>query len=77
VNPSSPITPLTSGQINHDHLIVELVEPDNMPAVVRIIWPAAPTIVDPKRFPDTAAAIAQLFARAHIVLAAIRAERRL
>jgi hypothetical protein len=72
-----PITPLASGQVNHDHLKVELVEPDNMPAVVRIAWPTAPTIVDPKRFPDTAAAIAQLFARAHIVLAAIRAERRL
>jgi hypothetical protein len=72
-----PITPLASGQVNHDHLKVELVEPDNMPAVVRIVWPTAPTIVDPKRFPDTAAAIAQLFTRAHIVLAAIRAERRL
>jgi hypothetical protein len=72
-----PITPLASGQVNHDHLKVELVEPDNMPAVVRIVWPTAPTIVDPKRFPDTAAAIAQLFARAHLVLAAIRAERRL
>jgi hypothetical protein len=48
-----------------------------MPAVVRIVWPAAPTVVDPKRFPDVAAAVAQLFARAHLVLAAIRAERRL
>jgi hypothetical protein len=48
-----------------------------MPAMVRIVWPDAPTIVDPKRFPETAATIAQLFARAHIVLAAIRAERRL
>ncbi|MCE3275654.1 MAG: hypothetical protein K0R13_1509 [Propionibacteriaceae bacterium] len=72
-----PITPLASGQVNHDQISVELVEPDNMPAAVRIVWPNAPTIVDPKRFPDTAAAIAQLFARAHIVLAAIRAERRL
>jgi hypothetical protein len=72
-----PITPLASGQINHDHLKVELVEPDSMPAAVRIVWPDAPTVVDPKRFPDVAAAIAQLFARAHIVLAAIRAERKL
>jgi hypothetical protein len=75
--PNHPITPLASGQVNHDHLEVELVEPDTMPAVVRIVWPDAPTVVDPKRFPDVAAAIAQLFARAHIVLAAIRAERRL
>jgi|tagenome__1003787_1003787.scaffolds.fasta_scaffold20984318_4 hypothetical protein len=26
-----PITPLASSQINHDHLKVELVEPDAMP----------------------------------------------
>jgi hypothetical protein len=75
--PNHPITPLASSQINHDHLKVELVEPDTMPAVVRIVWPMQPTVVDPNRFPDVAAAIAQLFARAHIVLAAIRAERRL
>jgi hypothetical protein len=68
-----PITPLASSQINHDHLKVELVEPDTMPAMVRIVWPQAPTIVDPKRFPDVAAAIAQLFARAHIVLASLKA----
>jgi hypothetical protein len=70
-----PITPLASAEVNHDHLKVELVEPDSMPAVVRITWPAAPTIVDPKRFPDVAAAIAQLFARAHTVLASIKAGR--
>ncbi len=69
-----PITPLASAQINHDHLKIELVEPLGMPGAVRIVWPAAPTVVDPKRFPDVAAAIAQLFARAHIVLAAIRAD---
>ena len=67
------ITPLASSQINHDQLKVELVEPDTMPAMVRIVWPAAPTVVDPKRFPDVAAAIAQLFARAHIVLAGLKA----
>jgi hypothetical protein len=72
-----PITPLASAQINHDHLKVELVEPDTLPAMVQIVWPEKPTIIDPKRFPDTAAAVANLFARAHIVLAAIRAERRL
>jgi hypothetical protein len=72
-----PITPLASSQINHDQLKVELVEPDTMPAIVGIVWPPQATVVDPRRFPDVAAAIAQLFARAHIVLAAIRAERRL
>jgi hypothetical protein len=77
VNPSSPITPLTTGQINHGHLSVELVEPDGMPAVVRIVWPTAPTVVDPKRFPDTAATVARLFAEAATTLASIKAKRRL
>jgi hypothetical protein len=70
---SSPITPLASAQVNHDHLKVELVEPDTMPAMVRIVWPPQPTVVDPKRFPDVAAAVAQLFAQAHIVLASLKA----
>jgi hypothetical protein len=74
--PKHPTTPLASSQINHDQLAVELVEPDSMPAMVRIVWPSAPTIVDPKRFPDTAATIAQLFARAHIVLAVLKAHGR-
>jgi hypothetical protein len=72
--PNHPTTPLASGHINsHDHLSVELVEPATMPAMVRIVWPPQPTVVDPKRFPDVAAAIAQLFARAHIVLASLKA----
>jgi hypothetical protein len=47
------------------------------PAVVIVRWPAKPTILHPRRFPDAAATIAQLFARAHVVLAAIQAERKL
>jgi hypothetical protein len=45
-----------------------------MPAMVRIVWPAQPTIVDQKRCPDIAATVAQLLARAHIVLAALKAD---
>ena len=71
--PDHPITPLASAQVNQDKLSVELVEPDAMPAMVRILWPPQPTVIDPRRFPDTAATIAQLFARAHIVLAALKA----
>jgi hypothetical protein len=73
--PNHPITPLASAQINHDPLKVELIEPQGMPATVPIVWPDAPTVVDPKRFPDVAAAVAQLFARAHTVLASIKAGR--
>ena len=72
-----PITPLASAEVNHDQLTVELVEPEAMPAMVRIVWPPQPTVVDPKRFPDVAAAVAQLFARAHIVLAALKAGKQL
>jgi len=68
-----PITPLASAQVNHDHLKIELVEPLGLPPKVKISWPAAPSIIDPKAFPDTAATVAQLFARAHIVLAALKA----
>ena len=71
-----PITPLASAHINHDQLKVELVEPDTLPPMVKITWPEAPTIVNPKRFPDTAAAIARLFAGAHTVLAALKAHGR-
>ena len=71
--PKHPTTPLASAQVNHDQLKVELVEPDGMPGMVRIIWPPQPTVIDPWRFPDAAATVAQLFARAHIVLAAIKA----
>jgi hypothetical protein len=71
--PNHPITPLASSQINHDEIKVELVEPEAMPAMVRIVWPPQPTMIDHRRFPDVAAAIAQLLARAHIVLAALKA----
>ena len=74
---SSPITPLASSRINHDTITIELLEPNAMPPMVRIVWPLQASLLDPKAFPDAAAAVAQLFARAHIVLAAIRAERRL
>jgi len=74
VSPSStPITPLASSQINHDTISVELIEPNAMPPMVRVVWPLQASLIDPKQFPDTAAAVAQLFARAHIVLASLKA----
>jgi hypothetical protein len=74
----STITTLAAGQITAtDTITVELVEADETPTVVLIRWPAKAAVLHPQRFPDTAAAIAQLFARAHVVLAGIKAERRL
>jgi hypothetical protein len=63
--PKHPTTPLATSQINHDQLTVELVEPDSMPATAHRDRSEA--------FPDTAATVAQLFARVHIVLAALKA----
>jgi hypothetical protein len=70
-----PTKPLGSAQVNHDQLAVELVEPDGMPAVVRITWPAQPTVSDTRRFPEVAAALARLFATAATELARIKARR--
>ena len=50
-----------------------MVEPNEMPAVVRVVWPPKPTVIDPKALPTPHAAIAQLFARANIVLASLKA----
>jgi hypothetical protein len=70
----SQITQLASGAITATDIItVELVEADETPAAVIVRWPTKPTVLHPRRFPDTAATIAQLFARAHIVLASLKA----
>jgi hypothetical protein len=76
----SKVTELGGAQITaspHDVVTIELGERDGSPAIIKITWPLHPTVVDPRRFSDVAAAIAQLFARAHIVLAAIRRDHRL
>jgi hypothetical protein len=78
VSPSSPVTTLASASITpSDAIVVELVEADETPAVVIVKWPAKPTVIHPRRFPDTAALIAKLFAEAHTKLAAIKAGRKL
>jgi hypothetical protein len=69
-------TPLASSKINHDHLKVELVEPDSMPAIVRIVWPAKPTVATPANYPAVAAAITQLIAESATALARWKAHGR-
>jgi hypothetical protein len=72
--PQSSTTPLASAQINGgESITIQVVEPDHLPAKVKVTWPAHASLVDPKAFPDVANAIATLFARAHIVLAALKA----
>jgi hypothetical protein len=61
-------------QSPEDIVTVELIQPDDMPPIVRIGWPLKPTIVDPQRFPDAAAMLTRLFATAAIELASIKAK---
>ena len=71
-------TILAESQItDHDIVTIELVEPDDMPAAVKIGWPLQPSLIDPPGFRDTAAAMVKLFSDAHITLTRIKARRRL
>jgi hypothetical protein len=76
--PKHPIT-LSSGAIKQsgDQLTVELVEPADMPPVVRIVWPTAPTITTPARYTEVASTAMRLLAEASTTLARIKASRRL
>ena len=70
----SKTTILASGQITpNDALVVELREPEEFPASILIIWPQAPSVVDPRRFGATANAVARIMATAITKLAQIRA----
>jgi hypothetical protein len=76
--PVAKSTILSSGPINGgDTLTVELIQPDSMPAVVRIVWPSAATIITPAHYLEVASAAMRLLAEASTTLARIRASRRL
>ena len=60
-----------------DTISVELHQPDSMPAVVRIVWPTAPTITTPARYTEVASTAMRLLAEASTMLARIKASRRL
>jgi hypothetical protein len=69
----SKITTLASGQITpSDTLTVELIQPDSMPAVVRIVWPTKPSVTaaTAKALAALAAAMVRTLAEAQTELAA-------
>jgi hypothetical protein len=70
VTQSSPIV-LASGQISRsgDPITVELIQPDSLPAAVRIVWPTAPTITTPARYNEVASTAMRLLAEASTMLA--------
>jgi hypothetical protein len=61
----------------HDRLTVELIEPPDMPPVIRLKWPAKPSITTPDAYANAPAAAMQVLAAAVVELAAIRTWRRL
>jgi hypothetical protein len=70
----SKTTILANGRITPtDALRVELQEPDEFRATILIVWPQAPSVLDPRRFSATANAVARLVATAITKLAEIRA----
>jgi hypothetical protein len=72
------VTQLAHGQIAAaDELSVQLIQRDSMPAVVRIVWPTAPTITTPARYNEVASAAIRLLAEASTTLARIKASKRL
>ena len=71
-------TILSSGPLNGaDTLTIEVIQPDHMPAVVRIVWPTAGTMTPPAHYREVASAAMRLLAEASTTLARIRASRRL
>jgi hypothetical protein len=73
--PNHPTTPLAGGQINHDRLLVELIQPTDAPAFIAVSWPGAATVVTPASYPATAAAITRIIAESATALARWKAGR--
>jgi hypothetical protein len=75
----SQVTHLASGALTRsgDTISIELHQPDSMPAVVRIVWPTAPTITTPARYKEVASTAMRLLAEASTMLARLKASRRL
>ncbi len=69
----SQVTHLASGALTRsgDTITVELIQPDSMPAVVRIVWPAKPSVTaaTPKALAALASAMVRTLAEAQTELA--------
>jgi hypothetical protein len=64
------ITDLARGAVNGaDELSVQLIQPDGLPAVVRINWPRRPTTAAAAHYPAVAAAIVKIIADSAMALA--------
>jgi hypothetical protein len=71
-------TTLARGPINGaDELLIELVEPTDLPPVIRIRWPDKPTLCPPAQLNATVAATMRVMSNAVVELAALRVWRKL
>jgi hypothetical protein len=57
--------------------MIELIQPADHPPIVRVVWPAAPTITTPARYREVASTAMRLLAEASTTLARIKAGKRL
>jgi hypothetical protein len=75
----SKSTTLSTGPINQsgDTLTVELVETNDHPPLVRIVWPAKTTFIQPSKFAAVAAEVTRLIAAAVTKHNQIKAGKRL
>jgi hypothetical protein len=71
-------TELVSGQItNNDKLSIQLIEPPELPAIIRIRWPDKPSMCPPAQFDHAVAAAMRVMSNAVVELAAIRVRKKL
>jgi len=71
-------TQLAHGKItNADVIVVELVEPPDLPPIIRIRWPDKPSLCPPTRFDAAVAAAMRVLSNAVVELAAISVYRKL
>jgi hypothetical protein len=69
---------LAHGPINGaDTITIELIQPADMLAAIRIVWPTAPTITTPARYLEVASTAMRLLAEASTTLTRIKASKRL
>ncbi len=75
---SLPITPLARGPLNGaDELLIELVEPTDLPSVIRLRWPDKPTVCPPTQLDSVVAAAMKILANSVVELAALKVRKRL
>jgi hypothetical protein len=76
--PNHPTTPLASGQLDGQTLLVQLVEPGKgQPPVIVVKWPEKPSTCPPRQFDQLVASAMRVLSNAVVELAALRVRKRL